>query len=229
MNAPRCKPVVLVVLDGWGYSEHLEHNAILNARTPIWDHLWRDYPHLLIRCSGTDVGLPADQMGNSEVGHLNLGAGRVVYQEFTRIRRAIKRGSVFTTHTLTVAVEAAVSRGKAVHILGLLSPGGVHSLEEHIQAMARLAVDRGAQKVFMHAFLDGRDTPPMSAASALQAMNDVFVQLGRGRIASIVGRYYAMDRDHRWPRVQAAYDLITQGLAKHTAPDALSGLVQAFA
>jgi len=229
MNAPRCKPVVLVVLDGWGYSEHLEHNAILNARTPIWDHLWRDYPHLLIRCSGTDVGLPADQMGNSEVGHLNLGAGRVVYQEFTRISRAIKSGSFFTNHTLTDAVDAAVSRGKAVHILGLLSPGGVHSHEEHIQAMARLAVERGAQKVYMHAFLDGRDMPPKSAASSLQAMNDVFVQLGRGRIASIVGRYYAMDRDHRWPRVQAAYDLITQGKAKHTAPDALSGLEQAYA
>src|SRR3569833_3673449 len=229
MNAPRCKPVVLVVLDGWGYSEHLEHNAILNARTPIWDHLWRDYPHLLIRCSGTDVGLPADQMGNSEVGHLNLGAGRVVYQEFTRISRAIKSGSFFTNHTLTDAVDAAVSRGKAEHLRGLLSPGGEHSHEEHIQAMARLAVERGAQKEYMHAFLDGRDMPPKSAASSLQAMNDVFDQLGRGRIASIVGRYYAMARDHRWPRVQAAYDLITQGKAKHTAPAALRGLEPAYA
>lgn len=229
MNAPRCKPVVLIVLDGWGYSEQPEHNAILQAHTPVWDHLWRDYPHLLIRCSGTDVGLPADQMGNSEVGHLNLGAGRVVYQEFTRISRAIKSGSFFTNLTLTDAVDAAVSRGKAVHLLGLLSPGGVHSHEEHIQAMARLAVERGAQKVYMHAFLDGRDTPPKSAASSLRAMNEVFAQLGRGRIASIVGRYFAMDRDHRWPRVQAAYELITQGQAQHIAPDALSGLEQAYA
>src|SRR3569832_322998 len=195
MNAPRCKPVVLVVLDGWGYSEHLEHNAILNARTHIWDHLSRDYPHLLIRCSGTDVGLPADQMGISEVGHLILGAGRVVYQEFTRISRAIKSGSFFTNHTLTDAVDAAVSRGKAVHILGLLSPGGVHSHEEHIQAMARLAVERGAQKVYMHAFLDGRDTPPNSAASSLQAMRGGGGRRGRGRGAAGGGRGGAGERD----------------------------------
>src|SRR3569623_1807928 len=175
MNAPSCKPVVLLVLDGWGYSDQPEHNAILNARIPTWDHLWRDPPHLLIRCSGTDVGLPADQMGNSEVGHLILGAGRVVYQEFTRICRAIKSGSFFTNHTLTDAVDAAVSRGKAVHNLGLLSPGGVHSHEEHIQAMASQAVERGAQQVYVHSFLDGRDTPPKRAARSLQAMNDVFV------------------------------------------------------
>jgi len=228
MNAPSCKPVVLLVLDGWGYSEQPEHNAILNARIPTWDHLWRDYPHLLIRCSGTDVGLPADQMGNSEVGHLNLGAGRVVYQEFTRISRAIKSGSFFTNSTLTDAVDAAVARGRAVHILGLLSPGGVHSHEEHIQAMAKLAMARGAQQVYVHAFLDGRDTPPKSAVSSLIAMNEVFTQLGRGRIASIVGRYFAMDRDHRWPRVQAAYDLITAGKAEHAAPDALTALQMAY-
>src|SRR3569623_298774 len=228
MNAPSCKPVVLLVLDGWGYSEQPEHNAILNARIPTWDHLWRDYPHLLIRCSGTAVGLPADQMGNSEVGHLNLGAGRVVYQEFTRISRAIKSGSFFTNSTLTDAVDAAVARGRAVHILGLLSPGGVHSHEEHIQAMTKLAVERGAQQVYVHAFLDGRDTPPKSAASSLIAMNEVFAQLGRGRIASIVGRYFAMDRDHRWPRVQAAYDLITAGKAEHVAPDPLTALQMAY-
>lgn len=228
MNAPRCKPVVLVILDGWGYSEQPEHNAILNARTPTWDRVWREYPHLLVRCSGTDVGLPADQMGNSEVGHLNLGAGRVVYQEFTRISRAIKSGSFFTNHTLTDTVDAAVSRGGAIHILGLLSPGGVHSHEEHIQAMVRLAVERGAEKVYMHAFLDGRDTPPKSAASSLNTMQDVFAQCGRGRIASIIGRYYAMDRDHRWPRVQAAYDLLTQGKADYAAPDALIGLQMAY-
>lgn len=229
MNTPRRKPVVLVVLDGWGYSELPEHNAILNARTPVWDQLWQEYPHLLVRCSGTDVGLPADQMGNSEVGHLNLGAGRVVYQEFTRISRAIKSGSFFTNHTLTDAVDAAVSRGRAVHILGLLSPGGVHSHEEHLQAMARLAVQRGAEQVYLHAFLDGRDTPPKSAANSLAAMDELFRQLGRGRIASIIGRYYAMDRDHRWPRVQAAYDLITRGAAEHVAPDALTGLEMAYA
>src|SRR3569623_158960 len=144
MNAPSCKPVVLLVLDCCGYSEQPEHNAILNARIPTWDHLWRDHPHLLIRCSGTDVGLPADQMGNSEVGHLNLGAGRVVYQEFTRISRAIKSGSFFTNSTLTDAVDAAVARGRAVHILGLLSPGGVDCVGERAVGEERAALDGAA-------------------------------------------------------------------------------------
>jgi len=222
------KPVVLIVLDGWGYSERRESNAILNAETPVWNRLWQDCPHLLIRCSGTDVGLPAEQMGNSEVGHLNLGAGRVVYQEFTRISRSIKSGSFFSNHTLTQAVDQAITNDKAVHILGLLSPGGVHSHEQHIQAMVKLAVERGAQRIYVHAFLDGRDTPPKSAAASLQAMQDTFTQLGRGRIASIIGRYFAMDRDHRWPRIQAAYDLLTQGKG-HSAPDALSALEMAYA
>jgi 2,3-bisphosphoglycerate-independent phosphoglycerate mutase len=222
------KPVVLIVLDGWGYSERREYNAILNAETPVWNRLWQNCPHLLIRCSGTDVGLPAEQMGNSEVGHLNLGAGRVVYQEFTRISRSIKSGIFFTNHTLTHAVDKAITHNKAVHILGLLSPGGVHSHEEHIQAMAKLAVERGAQRVYLHAFLDGRDSPPKSAAASLQAMQDTFARLGKGRIASIVGRYFAMDRDHRWPRIQAAYDLLTRGKG-HSAPDPLSALEMAYA
>ena len=222
------KPVVLIVLDGWGYSEHREYNAILNAETPTWNRLWHDCPHLLIRCSGSDVGLPSDQMGNSEVGHLNLGAGRVVYQEFTRISRSIKSGTFFTNHTLTHAVDQAITRDKAVHILGLVSPGGVHSHEEHIQAMAKLAVERGARRVYLHAFLDGRDTPPKSAAASLHAMHETFTKLGSGRIASIIGRYYAMDRDHRWPRIQAAYDLMTQGKG-YRAPDALNALDMAYA
>jgi len=152
----------------------------------------------------------------------------VVYQEFTRISRAIKSGSFFTNHTLTDAVDQAITRGKTVHILGLLSPGGVHSHEAHIQAMAKLAVDRGASKVCLHAFLDGRDTPPKSAAASLQAMQDTFARLGAGRIASLIGRYYAMDRDHRWPRIQAAYDLLTQGKG-FRAPDALAALEMAYA
>ena len=228
MNASRHKPVVLLILDGWGYSERSDHNAILSADTPVWDRLWAEHPHLLVRCSGTDVGLPSDQMGNSEVGHLNLGAGRVVYQEFTRISRAIKSGSFFANHTLTKAVDAAVGQGKAVHILGLLSPGGVHSHEEHIQAMLKLAVERGAEKVYIHAFLDGRDTPPKSADASLKALSALCAQLGHGRIASIVGRYYAMDRDHRWPRVQAAYELITQGRGAFSAADPLAALRMAY-
>jgi len=222
------KPMLLIILDGWGYSEATEFNAINHANTPTWDRLWEQYPHTLIRGSGAEVGLPTGQMGNSEVGHLNLGAGRVVYQEFTRVSRAIRTGSFFTNQTLTDGVDLAINSGKAVHILGLLSDGGVHSHEEHIQAMAKLAVERGADKVYLHAFLDGRDTPPKSAESSIKAMNETFQSLGHGSIASIVGRYYAMDRDHRWPRVKAAYDLMTSGKADYRAPDALSALQMAY-
>lgn len=222
------KPMVLIVLDGWGYSEDPTSNAISAARKPVWDKLWQDCPHTLIRTSGAAVGLPAEQMGNSEVGHLNLGAGRVVYQEITRVSRAIKTGSFFTNHTLTDAVDLAVTTGKALHILGLLSPGGVHSHEEHIHAMVELAAQRGAQRVYLHAFLDGRDTPPQSALESLRAMQDKFTSLGVGRIASLIGRYYAMDRDHRWPRIQAAYDLMTQGRAQFEAADAVSALRLAY-
>ncbi len=222
------KPMILLILDGWGYSEKTDNNAIAAARKPVWDRLWGQYPHSLLRTSGAAVGLPGDQMGNSEVGHLNLGAGRVVYQEFTRVSRSIKTGSFFSNGTLTAAVDQAINTGKAVHILGLLSPGGVHSHEEHIHAMAQLAVERGATKTYLHAFLDGRDTPPRSAEASLAAMQDKFRELGAGRIASMIGRYYAMDRDHRWPRIQAAYDLITQGKADYEAPDALRGLQMAY-
>ena len=222
------KPIVLIVLDGWGYSEKSKHNAILRADTPNWDQLWKRFPHTLIRGSGTEVGLPSGQMGNSEVGHLNLGAGRVVYQEFTRVSRAIRTGSFFTNQTLTDAVDLAVNNDKSLHIMGLLSDGGVHSHQDHIQAMAKLAVERGAKKVYLHAFLDGRDTPPKSAESSLGIMENTFSELGAGRIASIIGRYYAMDRDHRWPRVKAAYDLITHAKAKFQAENALEGLQQAY-
>jgi 2,3-bisphosphoglycerate-independent phosphoglycerate mutase len=185
-------------------------------------------------------------MGNSEVGHLNLGAGRVVYQEYTRINRAISSGSFFTNPVLTEAVDAARSNGRAVHILGLLSPGGVHSHEDHIHAMAELAVKRGAGRVYLHAFLDGRDTPPQSAAASIKAMEGKFKALGRGRIAdgtearaegqgrpdfrivSLIGRHYAMDRDHRWPRIRAAYDLITLGAGEFTATNAAEALEAAY-
>lgn len=220
---------MLIVLDGWGYRENPEHNAIAKARKPTWDYFWQNYPHTLIHASEAAVGLPSNQMGNSEVGHLNLGAGRVVYQEYTRINRAISSGTFFSNKTLTDAVDLAVSTGKAVHILGLLSPGGVHSHEEHIHAMAELAVKRGAKQLYLHAFLDGRDTPPRSAAASIMAMEDKFTALGQGRIASIIGRYYAMDRDHRWPRIQTAYDLITQGKAEYTATSASEGLELAYA
>jgi len=223
------KPLLLIVMDGWGYREDPEHNAIAQARKPNWDHLWQHNPHTLIHASEAAVGLPSSQMGNSEVGHLNMGAGRVVYQEYTRINRAISAGSFYTNKTLTDAVDLAVGTGKAVHILGLLSPGGVHSHEDHIHAMAELAVKRGANHVYLHAFLDGRDTPPQSAANSIRSMEEKFAALGTGRIASMIGRYYAMDRDHRWPRIQSAYDLITQGKADFTATSATQGLELAYA
>ncbi|MGB5651276.1 MAG: 2,3-bisphosphoglycerate-independent phosphoglycerate mutase, partial [Sedimenticolaceae bacterium] len=224
----KVRPAVLLVLDGWGLSDSTDHNAINAARKPVWDRLWASYPHTAIRTSGPAVGLPGGQMGNSEVGHLNLGAGRVVYQEFTRIGRSIRTGSFFSNRTLTDAVDLAVGNGSAVHILGLLSPGGVHSHEEHIHAMVRLAVERGARDVYVHAFLDGRDMPPKSAEPSLKAMDAVFAELGSGRIATLIGRYYAMDRDHRWDRIKQAYDLITQGKAGHCSATAVEALHKAY-
>ena len=222
------KPIVLVIMDGFGHSEEKEGNAIAAAHKPTWDRLWRERPHTLIRGSGAEVGLPADQMGNSEVGHLNLGAGRVVYQEYTRVSRSIKTGSFFTNDTLVESVNIAKDTNKAVHILGLLSPGGVHSHELHIHAMCQLAVQQGVEKVYLHAFLDGRDTAPKSARNSIEAMEEKFSEIGGGQIASVIGRFYAMDRDHRWPRIQSAYDLITSGEAEYQAESALIALDNAY-
>ncbi len=222
------KPVVLIILDGWGYSEAPEGNAIAAARIPVWERMWKENPHTLIRTSGASVGLPGGQMGNSEVGHLNLGAGRVIYQEFTRVGRSIRTGSFYTNQTLTAAVDEAANRHKAVHIMGLLSAGGVHSHEEHIHAMARLAFDRGAKRIYVHAFLDGRDTPPKSADRSIRAMNQVFKELGVGMIASVIGRYYAMDRDHRWERIEQAYDLLADGRGEFQAASACDALAEAY-
>lgn len=223
------KPMVLVILDGYGYREEQQDNAILNANTPVMDQLWQQQPHTLIAASGLDVGLPDGQMGNSEVGHVNLGAGRIVYQDLTRLDKEIQEGDFFTNPVLTNAVDNAVKAGKAVHIMGLMSPGGVHSHEDHILAMVQLAAQRGAKAVYLHAFLDGRDTPPRSAENTLKRFNDEFTQLGCGRIASIVGRYYAMDRDNRWDRVQLAYDLMTQATGEYTADNAVNALQAAYA
>ena len=222
------KPIVLIILDGFGHSEEIEGNSIAAAHKPTWDKLWKENPHTYIKGSGAEVGLPAEQMGNSEVGHLNLGAGRVVYQEYTRVSRSIKTGSFFSNDTFVESVEIAKANNKAVHILGLLSPGGVHSHEDHIHAMCQLAVEQGVEKVYLHAFLDGRDTPPKSAKESIEAMQEKFAELGSGRFASIIGRYYAMDRDHRWPRVQSAYDLITDGNGGFQAETAMAALENAY-
>lgn len=222
-------PVLLLILDGFGYRESADSNAILAAHKPNWDALWRDYPHTLINASEKFVGLPSQQMGNSEVGHLNIGAGRVVYQDLSRVDVAIEDGSFFTNPALSKAIALAKQNDSALHIMGLLSPGGVHSHENHIIAMLEMAARANLKKIYLHAFLDGRDTPPKSAADSLRILQEKCATLGTGQIASIVGRFYAMDRDNRWERVQPAYELLTQGRAEFTAADALSGLEQAYA
>lgn len=222
-------PVLLVILDGFGCRQHGSHNAIFRAHKPNWDRLWQTCPHTTIHASEAAVGLPSEQMGNSEVGHLNIGAGRVVYQEFTRINHAIQSGHFFTNPALLHAVETAKKDGRALHILGLLSEGGVHSHESHIHAMLEMAARAGVEKIYLHVFLDGRDTPPKCAETSLAKLQQKCDQLKAGRIVSLVGRYYAMDRDRRWQRIKAAYDLLTQGKAGYQAQTALQGLKQAYA
>ncbi len=223
------KPLVLIILDGFGHSDSPEFNAIHAANTPVYDRLRATQPHGLISGSGMDVGLPDGQMGNSEVGHMNLGAGRVVYQDFTRVTKAIRDGEFFANPAICSAVDKAVAAGKAVHILGLLSDGGVHSHQDHLVAMAELAAQRGAEKIYLHAFLDGRDTPPKSAQSSIELLDATFARLGKGRIASVIGRYFAMDRDNRWDRVEQAYRLIVDGAAEYRATSAVDGLNAAYA
>jgi 2,3-bisphosphoglycerate-independent phosphoglycerate mutase len=221
------RPLALFILDGWGYREEREANAIAQARKPCWDFLWQHYPHTLVSGCGKCVGLPDGQMGNSEVGHMNMGAGRVIYQDFTRIEAAIEAKDFFSNPVLLSALNKA--KNSALHIMGLLSPGGVHSHEQHIYALLELAAQRGITKVYLHAFLDGRDTPPRSALASLQGLQDKCRQLNCGEIVSIVGRYYAMDRDQRWERTQKVYDLITEGKANFQATDAIEALNQAYA
>ena len=228
MSADARKPTVLIILDGWGYREDTRDNAIANGRTPVWDRLWAEAPHTLISGSGLDVGLPDGQMGNSEVGHMSLGSGRVIYQNITRIDQAIADGSFDSNHAYTAAIDDAAAAGGAVHVFGLLSPGGVHSHEEQIFAAIRLAHKRGAARVFLHAFLDGRDTPPRSAGPSLEKADQLFAELGCGRTASITGRYYAMDRDNRWERVERAYRLLTEGISEHSANNAEDALAAAY-
>ncbi|RLU01891.1 2,3-bisphosphoglycerate-independent phosphoglycerate mutase [Ketobacter sp.] len=222
------KPHVLIILDGFGHRTETEFNAIAHANTPTWDKLWSERPHTLISGSGMDVGLPQGQMGNSEVGHMNLGAGRIVYQDFTRITKDIEDGGFFENAALVNAVNKANANHGAVHLMGLLSPGGVHSHEDHFLAMIELAKRQGAKQVYVHAFLDGRDMPPKSAQPSLERIQAKLDATGNGRIASIIGRYYAMDRDNRWERVAAAYNLLTLGEADYTSATPVDALLAAY-
>ncbi len=209
---PFATPTLLVVLDGFGINPRRDHNAIALARTPFWDELLACYPHTRLEASGLAVGLPAGQMGNSEVGHTNLGAGRVVYQDIVRISKAIEDGSFFDNPVLVGAVEAARAKGGALHLFGLVSDGGVHSLQDHALALIALAARRGLTRVFLHAFLDGRDTPPRSALGYLEQVETAIAERGwPARIATVSGRYYAMDRDRRWERTERAYRAIVEG------------------
>nr|WP_163501469.1 2,3-bisphosphoglycerate-independent phosphoglycerate mutase [Halomonas socia] len=225
------RPVALIILDGYGHNEALEANAVAAADTPVMDRLQRDCPSSLIHTDGKYVGLPDGQMGNSEVGHMNLGAGRIVYQDFTRITKAIEDGDLDHNAVLTRPLDAAVDNERAVHLLGLLSPGGVHSHDDHIIAMAELAARRGAQRIYVHAFLDGRDMPPKSALASIERVNERLSELvgaDNGFIASVIGRYYAMDRDNRWDRVEKAYRLITEAAGEFDAVSAEVALREAY-
>ena len=219
---------VLIILDGWGYRSSSEGNAIHVASTPVMDKLLTTNPHTLIRGDGLAVGLPDGQMGNSEVGHMSLGAGRLVHQDFTRITKAIEDGSFSNNTALIQCLDQLIKSGAALHIAGLLSDGGVHSHEMHTHALIQLAASRGVKQIYVHAFLDGRDTAPKSAEASLQKLDQLLSELNCGRIVSLVGRYYAMDRDNNFDRTLVAYDLLTSG-SKLTAKTAIEGLHQAYA
>ncbi|HEY6985575.1 MAG TPA: 2,3-bisphosphoglycerate-independent phosphoglycerate mutase [Rhodanobacteraceae bacterium] len=225
----RPKPVLLLILDGWGHREDDTHNAIAKANAPNWRRLLRDYPHTLVETHGLHVGLPDGQMGNSEVGHMNIGSGRIVYQDLTRIDAAIADGSFFDNPALDGACDAAKRRGATLHLFGLVSPGGVHSHEDHILAMLDLAARRGVERIAVHAFLDGRDTPPRSARPSLERLSAKCMTIPGAIVASVSGRYYAMDRDKRWDRVKLAYDAIANAESPFHAASAVDALDLAYA
>ncbi len=226
-------PTLLIILDGWGHRETVDaavnDNAIALADTPVWDHLWENHAHCLISGSGVDVGLPQGQMGNSEVGHMSLGAGRVIHQSLSRINQAIHDRSFFSNPVLLSCMETIQRSDKALHLFGLLSPGGVHSHVDHFKATVDLARSSGVARIYVHAFLDGRDTPPRSADESLEDLQRHITAGGAGGIVSIIGRYYAMDRDNRWERTRCAYELITAGVAAFTSSSPMAALNHAYA
>lgn len=217
------KPIALIILDGWGVSSPSEGNAITLANTPNIDKYLQQFPHTVLKASGEDVGLPAGQMGNSEVGHLNIGAGRIVYQELTRISRAIRDGSFFKNEELLAAVNFAKKNNGALHLMGLLSDGGVHSHIEHLFGLLELAKREKLNQVYIHAFLDGRDVPPASALDYIRKLENKCLEIGLGKIATVMGRYYGMDRDTRWERTEKAYQamVLGQGLKAEFAEKAV--------
>ncbi|WP_148705932.1 2,3-bisphosphoglycerate-independent phosphoglycerate mutase [Methanosarcina siciliae] len=223
------RPLMLMILDGWGYREAAEGNAILAARTPNLDSLMNEFPWCFLECSGEAVGLPEGQMGNSEVGHLNIGAGRVVYQELTRINLSIRKGDFFENPVLLDAISNVKLNDSSLHLMGLVSYGGVHSYMTHLYALIKLARDKGLKKVYIHAFLDGRDVPPKAALADIRELDAFCKENGSAKIATVQGRYYAMDRDKRWERSKLAYDALTLGLAPYSTPDPETAVSEAYA
>ncbi|MCZ8115219.1 2,3-bisphosphoglycerate-independent phosphoglycerate mutase [Silanimonas sp.] len=227
--ASRPKPVLLLILDGWGHRDETADNAIALARVPHWRRLLAECPHTLVHTEGKFVGLPDGQMGNSEVGHMNIGAGRIVYQDLTRVDAEIESGDFFRNPELLAACHAARDAGGTLHLMGLLSPGGVHSHEAHLFALIEMAKREGVARVAVHAFLDGRDMPPKSAEPSLRALAGVMAKAGNAHLASVSGRYFAMDRDKRWDRVESAYRAMTEAVAEFRAADGLTALEAAYA
>lgn len=211
------KPTVLMILDGYGLNDKTQGNAVAEANTPVMDRLMAECPFVKGNASGMAVGLPDGQMGNSEVGHLNMGAGRIVYQELTRITKEIQDGDFFKNEALLKAVNNAKENGSALHMFGLLSDGGVHSHNTHLYGLLELAKREGLEKVYVHCFLDGRDTPPTSGKDYVQQLSDEMKRIGVGEIATVMGRYYAMDRDNRWDRVELAYNAMVKGIGQKAA------------
>ena len=221
-------PTTLIIMDGFGIAPPADDNAVTLANTPVLDGLFRDYAHTTLSASGLDVGLPAGQMGNSEVGHTNIGGGRVVFQDLPRISRAIKDGSFFKNEAYNKAMDDCLKNDSSLHLYGLLSDGGVHSHIEHLFALLQMARDKGLTKVYVHCFLDGRDVSPTSGKGFVQALADKCAALGVGKIATVMGRYYAMDRDKRWERVQMAYDAMVYGEGNHNA-DPVDAVARSYA
>jgi len=220
------RPLVLVIIDGWGYRTDPFGNAIAAAKTPNWDALWTRWPHTTLAAAGKPVGLPEGQQGNSEVGHLNIGAGRIVYQDLTRINRAIQDGSFHTNPVLRAAMQSAAA-GPALHLMGLVSPGGVHSSTQHLDALLEMAHSLDVPRVFVHAFTDGRDEPPTSAAGYMAELVERIRAIGTGSVASVSGRYYAMDRDKRWERTERAYRTVVEATGP-TAADPVALIEQSY-
>lgn len=221
------KPTVLMILDGYGLNQTCEANAVCEARTPVMDQLMSQCPFAEGNASGLAVGLPEGQMGNSEVGHLNMGAGRIVYQELTRITKSIEDGDFFTVPEFITAIENCKKHDTALHLFGLVSDGGVHSHNTHIYGLLELAKKNGLEKVYVHCFLDGRDTPPASGKEFVEALESKMKEIGVGKVASVMGRYYAMDRDKNWDRVKLAYNALTKGEGK-TAASAAEGIQSSY-